>query len=69
MKVKIINTNGSNDCLSIPKDCWIGAVKDDSLTRAELCLYLFLANHADKEHVDLNREVFEDTTTACESVM
>ncbi len=29
MKVKINNPNGSNDCLSIPKDCWIGAVKDE----------------------------------------
>ena len=32
------------------------------MTRAELCLYLFLANHADQEHFDLNKEVFEDAT-------
>lgn len=32
------------------------------MTRSELCLYLFLANHADKEHIDLNKEVFEDAT-------
>ena len=62
MKVKTNNPNGSNDCLSIAKDCWIGAVKDEQLTRAELCLYFFLANHADKEHVILNKEVFEEAT-------
>ena len=62
MIIRINNPEGNNDHLSIPKNCWEKAIKEEQLTRAEFCLFLYLANHADKKLIDLNRDQFEEVT-------
>lgn len=62
MNILIHNSSGCSNCLSVPTEDWQKAIKEEHLTLSAFCLYLFLADHNDKELIDLDRKMFEDAT-------
>ena len=59
MDIRIHNSIGRYDHLSVPSVDWQRAIRDEHLSLSEFCLYLFLADHADRDKIDLSREMFE----------
>ena len=62
MTIKIDNPSGESGWLSIPKEAWLQAIKEQKLTFSEFCLYLYLASNPHKEIIHLDRKMFEDDT-------
>ena len=60
MNIRIHNSIGRSNHLSVPSDDWQRAIKDERLSLSEFCLYLFLASHADGGRINLSREIFEE---------
>lgn len=60
MDIRIHNSIGLSDHLSVPSHDWQRAIKDEHLSLSEFCLYLFLADHANGDKINLSREMFED---------
>ena len=62
MNIRINNPIGSSNYLTIPSECWKNAIKEEHLTLSEFSLYLFLADHKDRETINMSRDVFEAST-------
>ena len=62
MNIQINNPCSQPACLSLPTENWQKAIKEEHLNLSAFCLYLYLANHKDRELINLDRKMFEDAT-------
>lgn len=62
MIIRIHNSIGRSDRLYLFNDHWQKAVKKEHLNYSAFCLYLFLAGHQNKEKIEMNKEIFEEST-------